>query len=163
MKAIRKFADVLAKIIENILWVLLLIAVICVVLQVFSRYILGNSFSWTEQAARYLFIWMVMLGVPVAFHRKIFLNFDMILTALPKKGQFIMDCIIKIVTMLFACYYFVGSLQLVLSTLGRSTSGFKVPFWALYGAQPVFCVLLFIMMGALLCESIDDYKNAAKD
>lgn len=163
MKKIRKFADVLAKIIENILWVLLLIAVVCVVLQVFSRYILGNSFSWTEQAARYLFVWMVMLGVPVAYHRKIFLNFDMIFNALPRKGQFYLDVVIKVGTMLFACYYFVGSLKLVLSTLGRSTSGLKVPFWALYGAQPVFCVLLFVMMGALLCETIEDYKQSNKD
>ena len=96
-------------------------------------------------------------------HRKIFLNFDMIFNALPRKGQFVLDVIIKVGTMAFACYYFVGSLNLVLSTLGRSTSGFKVPFWALYGAQPVFCVLLFIMMGALLCETIEDYKHPVED
>lgn len=163
LKAIRKTADVLVKVIEHILWVLLTAAVICVVLQVFSRYVLGNSFTWTEQVARYMFIWMVMLGVPVAFHRKIFLNFDMIQNALPKKAQFVLDIFIKVGTMAFASYYFVASLQLVIQTWGRTTSGVKVPFWALYGAQPVFCVLLFIVMGALLCETIQDRNKPAEE
>ena len=163
MKSIRKATDVLVKVIEHILWVLLTVAVICVILQVFSRYVLGNSFTWTEQAARYLFIWMVMLGVLVAYHRKIFLNFDMIQNALPEKARYILDIVIKGVTMAFSCYYFVASLQLVIQTMGRTTSGFKVPFWALYGAQPVFCVLLFIVMGTLLCETIEEHKKSAEE
>jgi len=161
LKQIRKATDVLVKVIEHILWVLLTAAVICVVLQVFSRYVLGNSFTWTEQMARYMFIWMVMLGVPVAYHRKIFLNFDMIQNALPEKTRYVLDIVIKVVTMLFSCYYFVASLQLVIQTMGRTASGVKVPFWALYGAQPIFCILLFIVMGALLCETIEDHKNPA--
>lgn len=159
MKSIRKTADVLVKVLEHILWVLLTVAVICVILQVFSRYVLGNSFTWTEQAARYLFIWMVMLGVPVAYHRKIFLNFDMIQNAMPEKARYVLDVVIKVATMIFSCYYFVASLQLVIQTMGRTTSGFKVPFWALYGAQPIFCILLFIVMGALLCETIEEHKH----
>ena len=161
MKQVRKGVDFIMKVAENILWILLTIAVCCVVLQIFSRYVLGNSFTWTEQAARYLFIWMIMIGCPVMFHHKIFIAFDLIFMVLPKIVQFVIDIIIKVASMAFACYYFYWSLQLVIQTMGRHTSGFEVPFWALYGAQPVFCVLLFICMGGLLIDSISEFKAAS--
>jgi len=159
LAAFKKAVDAIIKVVENILWVLLSMAVIIVILQIFSRYVLGNSFTWTEQAARYLFIWMVMLGTPVLFHKKIFLAFDMIHTALPSLWQFIVNVLIKLSCMAFSVYYFYNSLQLVLQTATRYTSGFRVPFWMLYGAQPVFCVLLFLTMAALLIEDVMDWKD----
>lgn len=160
MKQIKKGVDFVMKIAENLLWILLSIAVVCVVLQIFSRYVLGNSFTWTEQAARYLFIWMVMIGCPVMFHHRIFIAFDLILMVLPEKVQYVINLIIKVCTMAFSCYYFYWSLQLVIQTMGRHTSGFEVPFWALYGAQPVFCVLLFVCMLGLICEDLMNHKAA---
>ena len=41
---------------------LLAVTVVIVVLQVFFRYVLNSSLSWSEEAARYLFIWAALLG-----------------------------------------------------------------------------------------------------
>lgn len=42
-----------------------LISVIAVVLglQVFMRYVMQNSLSWSEELARYLFIWLIYIGI----------------------------------------------------------------------------------------------------
>ncbi len=85
--------------------------------------------------------------------------FDLILIALPKKVQFVINIIIKAVSCAFACYYFWYSVQLVIQTWGRYTSGFKVPLWTLYGAQPVFCVCLFFVMLNLLFEDIREMRS----
>ena len=31
--------------------------------QVFMRYVMGASLSWSEELARYLFIWLIYLGI----------------------------------------------------------------------------------------------------
>lgn len=67
------YSKVLAKIIrviEYILMVLLAAALIIITLQVLFRYILAAPLNWSEQTARCLFIWMIMLAVPVLFYRK---------------------------------------------------------------------------------------------
>ena len=46
-------------------WFLILIfalLVLDVLFQVFSRYIIGTSFTWTEEFARFSLIWMTVLG-----------------------------------------------------------------------------------------------------
>ena len=60
MKALR-FLD------ENIEKMLCVIALALmsavIVAQVFCRYVLNSSLSWSEELARYLFIWMIYIGI----------------------------------------------------------------------------------------------------
>ncbi|GAA1324280.1 TRAP transporter small permease [Leucobacter albus] len=49
--------------VEVTLAVILLIALSCVLMfQVFSRYVMHYPFTWTEEVARFIFIWMVFIG-----------------------------------------------------------------------------------------------------
>ena len=60
MKAVWRFLN---KYIEQILLFVMISILICsVTLQVFTR-IIGRSFSWTEEVARYSFVWFVMIGM----------------------------------------------------------------------------------------------------
>ena len=54
---IRKAADIQLKIYSVVGLVFLTIVVVTTFLQVATRYFLEASFSWTEEAARYAFIW----------------------------------------------------------------------------------------------------------
>ena len=38
--------------------------------EVFSRFLLGKSFSWIEELCRYLFVWASYLGVAIAVKHK---------------------------------------------------------------------------------------------
>ena len=54
----KKFIHVIDESLEEILMVLMLAAMTLIMgCQVFSRYILGVSLSWSEEITRYLFIW----------------------------------------------------------------------------------------------------------
>lgn len=49
--------------VEVAISVVLLIALsVILVFQVFSRYVMAMPFTWTEEAARFIFIWMVFIG-----------------------------------------------------------------------------------------------------
>lgn len=134
------YSKILAKIIwvvEKILMVLLGAAVIIIAAQVFWRYCLNDPLSWTEQTARCLFVWMMMLSVPVLFYRKSTVSFDLILESVPRKAQDIMRIVIQLVILGFACFYLKSGIDLMVQTGDRILSGLEIPMNVMYVAPPI--------------------------
>ena len=55
---------------EAVLFVLVLTLLALVILQVFTRYVLQSSLPWTEEVARMVLVWLVMIGAAIATERK---------------------------------------------------------------------------------------------
>jgi len=51
-----------SRILEVFMIIIFALLVLDVLFQVFSRYLLGTSFTWTEEFARFALIWMTILG-----------------------------------------------------------------------------------------------------
>lgn len=52
-------------------------------LQVWFRYVAGNSLVWSEELMRLTMIWMVMLGAGLAYSRRQFLGMRFLVDSLP--------------------------------------------------------------------------------
>jgi TRAP-type transport system small permease protein len=52
----------------------------CVIGQVFFRYFLGSPLTWSDELARYLFVWCAFLGWIVAARRRTHLGVDVLAT-----------------------------------------------------------------------------------
>lgn len=52
-------------------------------LQVWFRYVAGNSLVWSEEVMRFTMIWTVMLGAGLAYSRRQFLGMRFVVDALP--------------------------------------------------------------------------------
>ena len=62
----------------------------CVLGQVVFRYFLGEPLVWSDELARYLFVWASFLGWIIAARRRSHLAIDMALTRLSPRGQAVM-------------------------------------------------------------------------
>lgn len=132
--------------------------VVCGTLQIFTRYVLGNSLSWTEQLTRFLFIWLVALGIPLSFYDGGSFKFDILIQKFvgnKPKLELITDIIVWIAIIAFSTYYFYWSLQLVIKAGAKTSAGIAIPYYFLYGAQPVSAFLL-------LCITITDMVKKLK-
>ena len=154
-----RLTDRLVWVLEKIVTVMITLAVGIILLQVFMRYVVSSPLSWSEQIARYLFIWMIMLGIPIMFHRKIFMAFDLLFDSLSARQQRILRIIIEVSICLFAIFFFKNSLNLCIRTWGRKTAGVKLPLYLVYGAQPVSAVCIFIVM---LNQLLMKFKSGAQ-
>ncbi len=63
---------------EHVATWLFILFFIAVLLQIFFRYILNAPLTWSEEAARYLNVWAVLLGAALAIKRKDHLRVDLI-------------------------------------------------------------------------------------
>lgn len=75
--------------------------IIVVIIQVFSRFALPKTPSWTEEATRILFIYMVSFAGGLAVREKAFVNVDTFINYLPLKARQFLQIMIDIMIILF--------------------------------------------------------------
>jgi TRAP-type C4-dicarboxylate transport system permease small subunit len=64
---------------------LLAVIFVVMVLQVSCRYVLGSPLVWSEEVARYLYIWVCFLGAPIALRRGNHIAITLFVDWLPAK------------------------------------------------------------------------------
>ncbi len=95
--------------------------------QVYCRYILNDSPSWTEPGAVMLMSWFIFLGAAVGVRENNHLGFDVLLYVLPRGGKKVLRMISDLVILAFGLgmiYYGIQLVQLtwnaILPSLGIS-------------------------------------------
>ena len=90
---------------EEFLMVVFLIAMTLIMgIQVFSRYILGVSLSWSEEITRYLFIWSAFLSVSLCTKKCISIKIDQFIQLFPQRGKSLFKVLNLTVEFVFFVY-----------------------------------------------------------
>jgi TRAP-type C4-dicarboxylate transport system permease small subunit len=155
----------LTKVLEFFLIVVVALLVLDVVWGVVTRYAFGQQATWTEELARFLLIWVTLLGAAVAFGQKGHLGVDYFMERLHPEARKLMAVISHLVVIFFAIAIFIyGGVQVVSGalTMEQVTPSLGWKMGHVYLALPVSG--MFILMFALdnLVESIADFKTAPK-
>ena len=129
---------------------LLVATVVIVVLQVFFRYVLNSSLGWSEEAARYLFIWAAVLGFSSAVEARRLFSFELIAHALPPRGQQICRVLFGLAAIAFLWVLVADGGKLVAGTLAQTSPAIGVPMGIPYAALPVGAVLIALHLLAQL-------------
>ena len=143
---------------------LMAVLVLDVLWQVFTRFILENPSSWTEELARYLMIWVGLIGAAYAAGRRMHLNLDLLPGALSGRRLHILRIIIESLIIVFAVTaLFSGGLRLVwvMLTLGQTSASLQIPLGYVYLAAPLSG--LFIAWYAILdlISEIEELKHGS--
>lgn len=154
MKIIGKAFDSLEKALKIICGVLLVGFVVLTLIQVVMRYVFGNPLSWSEQLARYMFIWMLMLYMPVIMRHGNNLGFDLIINRLSKKAQNVFWIICEMLIAAFAALYCTYSVQLCIKFSRKTLVGLGIKANWVYSAQIVGAALLFLFSLELVINRI---------
>ncbi|MFK7845791.1 MAG: TRAP transporter small permease [Rhodothermales bacterium] len=156
-----KLKSLVDKALSGILVVLMSLLVIDVLWQVFSRYVLNDPSSFTEELARFLLMWVGLLGASYAAGRKMHLAVDILPNKLEGKRKSYLNLFILVCTVLFALTVMVfGGIRLVTITLflGQTAAALQMPLGYVYLILPIsglliaFYAILFI---------IDEFRSMA--
>lgn len=162
----RKAVNALMKAISFLIGVLLFAAVVMVLIQVIWRYILRTPLGWTDQFCRFLYVWIVMLGLPVLFHEKSVTAFDFLSGKMSPKQQSILHVLTCLLSLFFAAAFFYFSVLFIQKKGGQMIPAFHtVPYYVIYDSMPVSAALLFIEMILQLTETVKELmqKKEVKD
>ncbi len=74
MHFLQMFNTKMNKVLSGIMFVTFTLMVVCTFLQVVFRYAIEQPLSWSEELARYCFVWATYSGASVAFYEKKHIN-----------------------------------------------------------------------------------------
>ena len=153
MHRVVRIVDALLK---NVLIALMVALVASVSWQVISRYVFSSPSSWTEEVARFLMIWVSLLGAAYAFHTRAHLGLDL----LPKKLMGGSAAALKLFTLLVVILFsvtvlIVGGGKLVALTweLRQYSAVLGLPIAFVYSVIPTAGLLICLYAVA---ASMDD-------
>ena len=131
--------------------------IISVLIQVISRTFLPKTPSWTEELARYLFIYMVAFGASVAVHTKEFVAVDLIIDFLPKIIRKLIELVINIVLLLFVTFV------LLKSVLGFAILEYRMVSTAMQVPMQYIYFSMIILFGLLILSFVMEILYQVKE
>jgi len=138
----------LNRVLEFILIIVLGVMVLNVSWQVFSRYVLANPSSFTDELARYLMIWLGVMGTAYVSGKRLHVSIDFFPSQLNLSLQKTMEKIIISIIILatFLIFIFGGS-RLVFLTyiLGQKSAALQIPLYIVYLCIPLSgaCIIFY--------------------
>lgn len=115
----------------------LIVVLVSIFAQVFCRFLLGFSLTWSEEVGRYLLIWISFAGFGVLAKEKKMMSIMLLVDLLPEKLKIaakILADLLSITFMLIVCYY---GFLLVGFTMMQVTVVTEIPMGYVYIVIPI--------------------------
>lgn len=143
----------------NISSIFLLIMLVLLSLQVIGRFIFKYSNSWSEELARYMFVWFVYLTASYAVYRQAHIKIDGTINMFPKK---IRKYIALVGDSIFLIYcivltYYSAKYTIAINLSGQVSLGLGIKMSYVYASIPVCHSLMAIR---LIINIIQNRKTA---
>lgn len=130
-------------VLRTVCFLLMLAMVTIIFTQVVARYAFSNSLSWSEEAGRYIFVWMTFLGAAMAVRNRQHVSLDLILKSLPIFPQKILLLISYLSMMIFTSVLIYGGFKFVARGSRQASSALEIPMNYVYVVLPLAGVLIF--------------------
>jgi C4-dicarboxylate transporter DctQ subunit len=148
---------ILARLDEAVTAILLVALVLVVVLQVVFRYLFYQPMGWTEEAGRYLFIWLCLVGAAVGVKYRLHFGVDLLVKRLGEKGAARLLALIDLLGAGFCVVFTWFGGVLVLRTGSQTSPGLDLPMSVPYLAVPLGGAL---MLAYFLRHLRDDLRRS---
>lgn len=146
----------------GLLWLLIFLTVAMVLdvsWQVFTRFIMRNPSSFTEELATFLLIWIGLLGSAYALRQKAHLGIDILTIKMKPEMRYRWEFLIYAVVIIFSSLVLIwGGIRLVTITLylNQFSAALRVKMGYVYSVVPITGLLMIFYS---IYFMIDAYKH----
>ncbi len=134
----RQLRNVLDKVLSVLAGTSFLAMVALTCWQVFTRYILENPSSWSEELVSYLFAWMSLFGASLVVSERGHMNIPILVDKMGDKAKKGLAIFAEVIACLFSIVILIyGGVQISTLAMGQMTSSLGVPIGVFYVMLPV--------------------------
>jgi len=123
---------------------------VVVLLQVIYRYLLTQPLYWSEELARYLFVWISLLGAALSVHRGGHFGMDFFVRMMSERKRRAFAYIIYLLMGVVIIVLFVQGLVLVGKTVAQQSPAMEISMGWAYASVPAGAGLMAIHLLALI-------------
>ena len=147
---------------EHVATLLMVVLLVVVALQVFTRYVTGAPLAWTEELARYLFIYLVFVGASGAIRSRSHVRIDMFarrIPPLPRLVLFLAINLLILATMALIAWWGWSS-ALRMATRRAVTMDFSMA--VVYAAIPIAAALMMLRTALQMRTDLQTYRRTGE-
>jgi len=144
-----RFIDALYRVLNVLIVITVVILIIPVMLQILSRFVdFVPRYIWTEEMARFFFIWTVMLGAMVAVREGTHFDVD-VWPELKPRANALLRLVSSVFVLLLAIVFLWWGVQYASFGWNQTSEIADLPMWLIFIAWPLLGAtwLLFIWQG----------------
>ena len=151
---LRKISRGYATLLSWLLVASVAILIIPVSLQIFSRYTaLIPSYIWTEELARFCFIWSIMLGAMVGIREGTHFVVDL-WPPLNARAQAALRLVAGVFVLVFACVFLWWGIDFTRFALNRISELAELPLWYIHLPWPLAGVTWLAFLGEQMWDDL---------
>ena len=165
MSLLKKINDLLMTIIRFSLIIFGTVMTFLVIMNVILRYVFNSGLSWSEEACRFLFIWVTFMGAMLAndsgFHGE-HMRLDFVVEMFHGIPRKIIELFAQLIVLMLLVTLFLGGIQVVKSTWPFLTSALEIPKGAVYLIAPIsfgYMILQTVVRIVRIIKASDDDMN----
>jgi TRAP-type C4-dicarboxylate transport system permease small subunit len=141
--------------------VISVVMVIVTLAQVVFRYVIAAPLPWSEELARYCFVWIVFLGGAVGLSRGIHLGVDLFVNMLPARAQRGLDMLTNVLIGAFAATVIYASLPVLKMNMFQRSPALGVQMSWIYIAIPISMGLIFLICAERVLKQLFSKQDQA--
>ncbi|WP_059103280.1 TRAP transporter small permease [Shouchella shacheensis] len=110
-----------------------------IALQVFMRFVMGSSLEWSEELARYCFIWLVYMGISYGVKKQRHIKVDVMLLLFKDKAKVALNTLSNVIFLAFALFVVLNGTTIAFYILewGQTSPAMNLPMGLVYLATPI--------------------------
>jgi TRAP-type C4-dicarboxylate transport system permease small subunit len=126
--------------------------VVVTILQIIFRFVLKIPASWTEETAKYAFIWMTFVGSSLGAKIQSHIRVDMLENSFTGTPRLLLNWLNQLIFLAFAVIMTVVGIGMCISLLSRPqmSPALKIPMQWIYAALPVGMGLMCVRIAVNL-------------
>ena len=150
----QRFTALYARLLEIILVFSVGILVIPVSLQIFSRYTaLIPSYIWTEEMARFLFIWTIMVGAMIGVRESTHFEVD-VWPRLSPRAEAVVRLVSRVGVLIAALVFVWAGIEFTRFAWNCISELAELPLWLIHIAWPVTGVTWLVFLGEQMLKDV---------
>lgn len=131
----------------------LILMVVVVFTQTFTRFVIFYSLPWSEEASRYLFVVMIMMGFNVAICNKEMIRIGVIDDYISGTLKYVIDNVVLFISLLVSLIFTYSAYNLISLGFYQFSPAMQIPMSIMY-------VIIFVgFLLSLLSVIIDGYES----
>jgi TRAP-type C4-dicarboxylate transport system permease small subunit len=123
-------------------------------IQVFSRYVLNHSLFWSEEAARYLLVWLTFLGASIAYRRKAHPGVDLFFARMNPPLRRLCRLLVHLTSLGLFGIMIVGGWHFAWFVRMQISPALAIPKWIILAIIPVSGVVFLVHCLAFMARVI---------
>jgi TRAP-type C4-dicarboxylate transport system permease small subunit len=154
LKVLSRVTAAYSRLLSILLAASVAVLIIPVSLQIFSRYTaLIPSYIWTEEMARFLFVWMIMIGAMVGIRESTHFDVD-VWPQLGSRANALLKIIGSVFVLAFALVFVWWGWEFTRFAFKRTSELADLPLWLIHIAWPLTGATWLLFQGEHLLRAI---------